>query len=91
MCLAIPGRVVEIGADPLRTAQIAFGTVSKEVSLALVPEAVAGDYVIVHAGMALQVIDEAAAQEILAAVSELEAAEDTLTDEPARAERPADE
>ena len=64
MCLAIPGQIVSISPDELRTAKIAFGSVLKEASLALVPEAVEGDYVIVHAGVAISILDEQAAQEV---------------------------
>jgi hydrogenase expression/formation protein HypC len=64
MCLAIPGRIETVqGEDPvLRTGRVNFGGILKEVSLAYVPEAVAGDYVIVHVGFALSVVepDEAA-------------------------------
>ena len=60
MCLAIPGKIERIfGDNPLnRTGRINFGGVIKEASLAYVPEAVAGDYVIVHAGFALSRVDE---------------------------------
>lgn len=67
MCLAIPGQIVEItGDDELtRMARISFGGVIKEASLAYTPEAVAGDYVLVHAGFALNTIDEAEARKTL--------------------------
>ena len=60
MCLAIPGKIVSIdGDDPLvRQGRVEFGGVTIEVSLACVPEAVVGDYVLVHAGFALNVVDE---------------------------------
>jgi hydrogenase expression/formation protein HypC len=60
MCLAIPGKIVSIdGDDPLvRQGRVEFGGVIIEVSLACVPEAVVGDYVLVHAGFALNVVDE---------------------------------
>ena len=60
MCLAIPGKVVEVheSVDWLRTGKVDFGGVVKEVSLALVPEAALGDYVIVHVGMALHSVDD---------------------------------
>jgi hydrogenase expression/formation protein HypC len=54
--------------------RVAFGAVVKEISLALVPEAQVGDYVVVHAGMALDAIDEAAAQRVFQALQELDAA-----------------
>jgi hydrogenase expression/formation protein HypC len=62
MCLAIPGKIVSIaGADDLRAARVSFGGIVKEVNLAYVPEADIGDYVLVHVGFAITVIDEAEA------------------------------
>lgn len=63
MCLAIPAQVVSIGE--YRMAQIDIMGVTRQVSLDLVPEAGEGDWVLVHAGFALQVIDEATATETL--------------------------
>ena len=59
MCLAIPGRILEIeGDDPLvRNARVSFGGIVKKVSLACATEAVVGDYVLVHVGLAISVID----------------------------------
>lgn len=67
MCLGIPGKILSIAeADALsRPAKVNFGGVTKEISLAFVPEAQCGDYVIVHAGFALSVLDEAEAMETL--------------------------
>lgn len=67
MCLAIPGKVLSMtGDDPLlRLGKISFGGVVKEVSLAYVPEVEVGQYVLVHVGFALSIIDEAEAQETL--------------------------
>jgi len=67
MCLAIPGEILEIiGDDPLtRMARVSFGGVVKEASLAYVPEAKPGDYVLVHAGFALNTIDEEEARRTL--------------------------
>lgn len=65
MCLAVPGRLVEIsdGDDPLsRVGRVSFGGVIKEVNLAYVPEARVDDYVTVHVGFALSVVDEEDAQ-----------------------------
>ncbi len=72
MCLAIPGRVLSIADDALRSARVDFGGVIKPISLALLLEAQVGDYVLVHAGLALQILDEAAAHDVFAAVAELE-------------------
>lgn len=61
MCLAIPAKIIHITMtddDLLRTGVVDFSGVQKEISLAYVPEAVQGDYVIVHAGFALSVLDE---------------------------------
>jgi hydrogenase expression/formation protein HypC len=76
MCLAVPGQVVSIGGDdPMRrTAKVSFGGINKEVSLAYTPEAKVGDYVLVHVGFALQIVDpEEAAQvfEYLRQIDEL--------------------
>ncbi|MFI2794476.1 HypC/HybG/HupF family hydrogenase formation chaperone [Haloferula sp. A504] len=65
MCLAVPGKVIEVeGDDPLlRSARVSFSGVIKEVSLACAPEAQLGDYVLVHVGLAISVIDQQEAEE----------------------------
>jgi len=65
MCLAVPGQVVTIQDDPLRMATVSFAGVTKSVSLAMVPEAQVGDYVIVHVGFAISRLDEVAARHSL--------------------------
>jgi hydrogenase expression/formation protein HypC len=75
MCLAVPGQVVTIQEDPLRTATVSFGGIAKEVSLALVPEAMVGDYVIVHVGFAISKLDEQAARESLELMAQLDKGE----------------
>jgi len=67
MCLAVPGKIVSVtGDEPLmRMARVNFGGVIKEVSLAYVPEATVGDYVIVHVGFALNKLDEQDALKLL--------------------------
>lgn len=74
MCLAVPGQVLSIeGDDPiLRQGRIAFAGIVKEASLAYVPEAKTGDYVLVHAGFAIAVIDETQALRTLAYLAEFE-------------------
>ena len=76
MCLAIPGEILEItGDDPLtRMARVSFGGVVKEASLAYVPDAKPGDYVLVHAGFALHTIDEEEARRTLELFEQLGAA-----------------
>jgi hydrogenase expression/formation protein HypC len=67
MCLAIPGRVLEIGEETglLRMGRVDFGGVVREVCLAYTPEVQVGDYVIVHTGFAIQRLDEEEARETL--------------------------
>jgi len=70
MCLALPARVVELlDADQAR---IDLGGVTKQVSIALVPEARVGDYVIVHVGHAIGLIDPEEAARTLALFAEME-------------------
>jgi hydrogenase expression/formation protein HypC len=75
MCLGVPGQVQEVEDGPLRLGRIRFGGIVKEASLAFVPEAQVGDYVLVHAGMALEVIDEEAARNVFEALRQLGEAE----------------
>lgn len=66
MCLAVPGKLLSItGSDESRMGQVSFGGVGKEACLAFVPEAKVGDYVLVHAGFAISVLDEAEAIQTL--------------------------
>jgi len=60
MCLAVPGKLLSVtGDDPmLRAGRVSFNGVVREVSLACVPEAKPGDYVLVHVGFALGIVDE---------------------------------
>jgi hydrogenase expression/formation protein HypC len=66
VCLAVPGRIAEVSTRAgLRTARVDFGGVRKEICLETLPEAAPGDWILVHAGFALQRLDEAAAAELL--------------------------
>lgn len=66
MCLAVPGKIISIsGAEELRAGPVSFGGIVKEVNLAYVPEAKEGDYVLVHVGFAISVVDEAEALQTL--------------------------
>lgn len=65
MCLAIPGKLIEITAqldELFRKGKVSFGGIIKEVNLYMVPEAKPGDYVLVHVGAAISVVDEAEAK-----------------------------
>jgi len=66
---------MRIEDDTLRTATVSFGGVTKSVSLALVPEAEVGDYVIVHVGFAISRLDEEAARRTLETYAELAASD----------------
>lgn len=81
MCLAVPGQIQSItGDDPMmRLGKVNFGGVVKEINLAYTPEAKVGDYVVVHVGFALSIVDEAEAQqtfEYLRQIGELSELED---------------
>jgi hydrogenase expression/formation protein HypC len=73
MCLAVPGKILSIepNAAGLTMGKVSFGGVGKEVCLAYVPEAQVGDYVIVHAGFALNKLDEQEAAEVFALLREI--------------------
>lgn len=68
MCLAIPAKVIEIGSDNLATVDILGAT--REISLDLTPSAQLGSYVLVHAGFAIEVVDEQFAQETIDLIRE---------------------
>ncbi len=73
MCLSVPGKIESIsGDDPLtRSGRVNFGGVVKEISLAYVPEAQVGEYVIVHVGFAISKVDEAEAQKVFGYLKEM--------------------
>jgi hydrogenase expression/formation protein HypC len=74
MCLGVPGLVTSILApnEGLVMGKVSFGGVEREVCLGYTPEAKVGDYVLVHVGFALSVLDAEAAAQILADFAELE-------------------
>jgi hydrogenase expression/formation protein HypC len=73
MCLAVPGQVVEWleRAAPFTSAWVEFGGLRRRVSMVCVPEAELGDYVLVHAGLAISRIDSQAAARLLADLADL--------------------
>lgn len=72
MCLAVPGKLISMNGSGLeRTGRVSFSGTIKEVSLAYVPEANVGDYVIVHVGFALSTLDETEAQRVFEYLEEL--------------------
>ncbi|MFQ5893388.1 MAG: HypC/HybG/HupF family hydrogenase formation chaperone [Nitrospinota bacterium] len=78
MCLAIPVKVVEIEGS---MAVIEVGGITRQASLMLVPEAEIGDYVLVHAGFAIQRLDEEEALETLRLLAEIAAMDDVSTEQ----------
>ncbi|HXY20586.1 MAG TPA: HypC/HybG/HupF family hydrogenase formation chaperone [Gemmatimonadales bacterium] len=74
MCLGIPGEILETHAGPggLRYGTVRFGGASREVCLEYVPEAVVGDYVIVHVGLALSRIAPEDAEETFRYLEEMQ-------------------
>ncbi len=72
MCLAVPGKITEIyDQNSLRMGKIDFGGVIREACLEALPDAQVGDYTIVHAGFALNLLSEEEAQETLNALNEI--------------------
>jgi hydrogenase expression/formation protein HypC len=79
MCLAIPGKIISITDsktdEVFRQGKVLFGGITKDVNLSMVPQAVVGDYVLVHVGVAISKIDEEEARktfEYLEEMGELE-------------------
>jgi hydrogenase expression/formation protein HypC len=77
MCLAVPGQIASIeDTDPvLRSGRVSFGGIVKLVNLSCVPDARVGDFVLVHAGMAISTVDEDEAEQVfdyLRQIGELE-------------------
>ena len=81
MCLAVPGRIVEI-TDPgdiaFRVGKVDFGGIRKDINLAFTPEAEVGKYVLVHVGFAISVIDEEEAQRVFECLKQMGGLEEEL-------------
>ena len=82
MCLAIPGKLLDVeGEDPLlRSGRVSFGGAVKEVNLAFVPEAKPDDYVLVHVGFAISVIDQTEADRVFGYLAEIGETEEAVGD-----------
>jgi len=79
MCLSIPGKLIEITGqldETFRTGRVSFDGVIKEVSLTLVPEAKVNDYVMVHVGAAISVVDEEEAKKTFDILKQLDELQD---------------
>jgi len=72
MCLAIPGKILQItGTDFEKMGKVSFGRIVKDVNLAYVTEARIDDYVIVHVGFALSILDEEEANKVFEYLREM--------------------
>ena len=84
MCLAVPGKIVTVVVEEhlgLRRGKVDFGGIRKEVCLDYTPEARVGDYVIVHVGFALSIVNEDEARRVFDALRELDLLEDLEIEE----------
>jgi hydrogenase expression/formation protein HypC len=82
MCLGVPGKIIEIyAAGYLRMGKVDFGGVTRETCLEALPEAKVGDYTIVHAGFALNLLSEEEAQATLDTLRELALFEEEMDNE----------
>jgi hydrogenase expression/formation protein HypC len=83
MCLGVPGLILSIeGTDAVeRMARVSFGGIVKEVSLAYLPQARVGDYVVVHVGFAISRIDGEEAQKVFAYLKEMDELVDLKTEQ----------
>jgi len=84
MCLAVPGKIITVLVEEhlgLRRGKVDFGGIRKEVCLDYTPEARIGDYVMVHVGFALSIVNEEEAHRVFEALRELDLLEDLDTEE----------
>ena len=74
MCLAIPGKILSITNqldETFRFGKVSFGGITKEVNLCMVPEAKIDDYVLVHVGVAISIVDEEEAHKVFRYLKEM--------------------
>ena len=75
MCLAIPGKIIQIATDIddiFRVGNVSFNGIVKQVNLSMVPEAKAGDFILVHVGTAISIVDEAEAKRTMDILLQME-------------------
>jgi hydrogenase expression/formation protein HypC len=85
MCLAIPGKIIEITAqldETFRTAKVSFGGIQKSVNLCMLPEAQIGDYVLVHVGVAIGKVDEEEARKVFRYLKDMGEVDELETPQP---------
>jgi hydrogenase expression/formation protein HypC len=79
MCLAVPGKIVEIyESGGLKMGKVDFGEIFRETCLEYVPEAKVGDYCVIHVGFALSLLSEQEAQETLELLKQITDFEEEL-------------
>ena len=74
MCLAIPGKILSITSqldETFRFGKVSFGGITKEVNLFMVPDARIDDFVLVHVGVAISIVDEAEAHKVFSYLKEM--------------------
>jgi hydrogenase expression/formation protein HypC len=74
MCLAVPGKLISLSADEpmIRTGKVKFGGILKDINLALVPDVSIGDYLLVHAGVAIGIINKKEAETVFEYLSQID-------------------
>jgi hydrogenase expression/formation protein HypC len=83
MCLAIPGKITSITNqlnETFRYGKVSFGGIMKDVNLCMVPEAKEGDYVLVHVGVAISIVDEEEAHKVFSYLKEMGEIEEIKND-----------
>jgi len=83
MCLAIPGKIISITNqldETFRFGRVSFGGITKEVNLCMVPDAKIDDYVLVHVGVAIGVVDEVEAKKVFSYLKAMGEVEELQTD-----------
>jgi len=73
MCLAVPGKIENITGSGLdRQGKVSFGGILKDINLAYVPDAKAGDYIVAHVGFALDILDTVEAKKLIEDIKKIE-------------------
>ncbi len=83
MCLAIPGKIVEITSqldETFRTAKVSFGGILKEINISMTPDAHVGDFVLVHVGVAISKVNEEEANKTFSYLKEMGEVEELEND-----------
>ena len=85
MCLGVPGKIVDVYSDGLGIAmgKVSFSGITKDVCLAYTPEAQPGEYVVVHAGFAISLVDEQEATEVFKMLEQMEELAELSVPQPA--------